>query len=155
RGVAQGRHRDDRAASQQQKQATLARSATAKPLYATLARGALLCLDSMAAPHPRPLGILRPKLSASYSSLASLSSSGDFEIGSNHYKFIHVACEHNCDPNRYVISDVHDGTPCSNETPRIHHAVRRRGGVAARGASAASWQGATNWRADGHYGGRS
>src|SRR5262245_36401128 len=54
--------RDDRAASQQQKQAALARSATAKPLYATLARGALLCLDSMAAPHPRPLGILRPKL---------------------------------------------------------------------------------------------
>src|SRR5262249_30697368 len=30
RGVAQGRHRDDRAASQQQKQAALARSATAK-----------------------------------------------------------------------------------------------------------------------------
>ena len=45
-----------------QKQAAHARSATAKPLYATLARGALLCLDSMAAPHPRPLGILRPKL---------------------------------------------------------------------------------------------
>src|SRR5215471_11216967 len=62
RGVAQGRHRDDRAASQQQKQAAHARSATAKPLYATLARGALLCLDSMAAPHPRPLGILRPEL---------------------------------------------------------------------------------------------
>src|SRR5215467_9555988 len=62
RGVAQGRHRDDRAASQQQKQAAHARSATAKPLYATLARGALLCLDSMAAPHPRPLGILRPQL---------------------------------------------------------------------------------------------
>src|SRR5262249_19518651 len=37
-------------------------SATAEPLYATLARGALLCLDSMAAPHPRPLGILRPEL---------------------------------------------------------------------------------------------
>src|SRR5262249_12886771 len=35
---------------------------TAKPLYATLARGALLCLDSMAAPHPRPLGILCPEL---------------------------------------------------------------------------------------------
>ena len=33
-----------------------------RPLYATLARGALLCLDSMAAPHPRPLGILRPEL---------------------------------------------------------------------------------------------
>src|SRR5262249_33848778 len=49
-------------ASQQQKQAAHARSATAKPLYATLARGALLCLDSMAAPHPRPLGILRPEL---------------------------------------------------------------------------------------------
>src|SRR5262249_54337226 len=49
-------------ASQQQKQAAHARSATAKPLYATLARGALLCLDSMAAPHPRPLGILRPQL---------------------------------------------------------------------------------------------
>src|SRR5262249_20171120 len=62
RGVAKGRHRDDRAASQQQKQAAHARSATAKPLYATLARGALLCLDSMAAPHPRPLGILRPEL---------------------------------------------------------------------------------------------
>src|SRR5215831_12433832 len=62
RGVAQGRHRDDRAASQQQKQAAHARSATAKPLYATLARGALLCLDSMAAPHPCPLGILRPEL---------------------------------------------------------------------------------------------
>src|SRR5262249_32044510 len=62
RGVAQGRHRDDRAASQQQKQAAHARSATAKPLYATLASGALLCLDSMAAPHPRPLGILRPEL---------------------------------------------------------------------------------------------
>src|SRR5262249_21449033 len=43
-------------------QAAHARSATAKPLYATLARGALLCLDSMAAPHPRPLGILRPEL---------------------------------------------------------------------------------------------
>src|SRR5215468_1182696 len=54
--------RDDRAASQQQKQAAHARSATAKPLYATLACGALLCLDSMAAPHPRPLGILRPEL---------------------------------------------------------------------------------------------
>src|SRR5262249_15512890 len=52
----------DRAASQQQKQAAHARSATAEPLYATLARGALLCLDSMAAPHPRPLGILRPEL---------------------------------------------------------------------------------------------
>ena len=50
------------AASQQQKQAAHARSATAKPLYATLARRALLCLDSMAAPHPRPLGILRPEL---------------------------------------------------------------------------------------------
>src|SRR6266404_1780483 len=60
--LAQGRHRDDRAASQQQKQATHARSPTAKPLYATLARGALLCLDPMAAPHPRPLGILRPEL---------------------------------------------------------------------------------------------
>jgi len=44
------------------KQAAHARSATAKPLYATLARVALLCLDSMAAPHPRPLGILRPEL---------------------------------------------------------------------------------------------
>src|SRR5262249_57239886 len=54
--------RDDRATSQQQKQAAHARSATAEPLYATLARGALLCLDSMAAPHPRPLGILRPAL---------------------------------------------------------------------------------------------
>src|SRR5262252_9377589 len=52
----------DRAASQQQKQAAHARSATAEPLYATLARGALLCLDSMAAPDPRPLGILRPEL---------------------------------------------------------------------------------------------
>src|SRR5215831_14596973 len=62
RAVAQGRHRDDRAASQQQKQAAHARSATAKPLYATLARGALLCLDSMAAPHPCPLEILRPEL---------------------------------------------------------------------------------------------
>src|SRR5207248_7614620 len=28
----------------------------------TVARGALLCLDSMAAPHPGPLGILRPEL---------------------------------------------------------------------------------------------
>src|SRR5215472_13543693 len=44
------------------KQAAHARSATAKPLYATLARRALLCLDSMAAPRPRPLGILRPEL---------------------------------------------------------------------------------------------
>jgi len=30
--------------------------------YMRRPRGALLCLDSMAAPHPRPLGILRPEL---------------------------------------------------------------------------------------------
>jgi hypothetical protein len=49
------RHRDDRAASFQPKQAAHARSTTAKPLHATLARRALLRLDPMAAPHTRPL----------------------------------------------------------------------------------------------------
>ena len=39
-----------------------ARSATAKPLHATLARRALLRLDPMAAPHPGPVGIPHPKL---------------------------------------------------------------------------------------------
>jgi hypothetical protein len=40
-----GWHRDDRAASQQPKQAAHARSAKAKPLHAPLARRALLRLD--------------------------------------------------------------------------------------------------------------
>jgi hypothetical protein len=60
-GVAKGWHRDDRAASQQPKQAAHARSAKAKPLHAPLARRALLRLDSMAAPHPCSLGIPRPQ----------------------------------------------------------------------------------------------
>src|SRR5215468_9623995 len=81
RGVAQGRHRDDRAASQQQKQAAHARSATAKPLYATLASASLLGFNGSAA--SSSVGNTTPTTSsASYSSLASLSSSGDFEIGS-------------------------------------------------------------------------
>src|SRR5437667_12896599 len=53
--------RDDRAASEQPKQAAHARSAKAKPLHAPLARRALLRLDSMAAPHPCSLGIPRPQ----------------------------------------------------------------------------------------------
>jgi transposase len=48
--------------SLQPQQAAHARSAPAKPLHATLARRALLRLDPMAAPHPRPLGVSRPEL---------------------------------------------------------------------------------------------
>jgi hypothetical protein len=39
-----------------------ARSATAKPLHAALARRALLRLDTMATSHPRPLAVPRPEL---------------------------------------------------------------------------------------------
>src|SRR5439155_9289348 len=76
--------RDDRAASQQQKQAAHARSATAKPLYATPSWSAsLLGFNGSAA--SSSVGNTTPRTSsASYSSLASLSSSGDFEIGSSH-----------------------------------------------------------------------
>src|SRR5436309_1428903 len=49
------------AASGQPKQAAHARSAKVKPLHATLARRALLRLDSMAAPDPRSLGVPRPE----------------------------------------------------------------------------------------------
>src|SRR5262245_61773591 len=52
---------DDRAASGQSKQAAYARSAKVKPLHATLARRALLRLDSMAAPDPHSLGVPRPQ----------------------------------------------------------------------------------------------
>ena len=51
----EGWHRDDRAASGQPKQAAYARSAKVNPLHATLARRALLRLDSMAAPDPHSL----------------------------------------------------------------------------------------------------
>src|ERR1700731_988335 len=44
-------------APHQPQQAAHARSAAAKPLHATLARRALLRLDTMATSHPRPLGI--------------------------------------------------------------------------------------------------
>ncbi len=57
----EGRHRDDRAASGQPKQAAHARSAKAKPLHATLARRAFLRLDSMAASDPHSLGVPRPQ----------------------------------------------------------------------------------------------
>src|SRR5262249_37798139 len=60
-GAAKGRHRDDRAASGQSKQAAHARSAKVKPLHATLARRALLRLDSMAAPDPHSTGVPRPQ----------------------------------------------------------------------------------------------
>src|SRR5262249_30488453 len=60
-GAAKARHRDDRAASEQPKQAAHARSAKVKPLHATLARRALLRLDSMAAPDPHSLGVPRPQ----------------------------------------------------------------------------------------------
>jgi len=55
------RHRDDRAASGQLKQAAHARSAKVKPLHAPLARRALLRLASMAAPDPHSLGVQRPQ----------------------------------------------------------------------------------------------
>jgi hypothetical protein len=61
-GAAKARHRDDRAASEQPKQVAHARSAKVKPLHATLARRALLRLDSMAAPDPHSLGVPRPQL---------------------------------------------------------------------------------------------
>jgi hypothetical protein len=60
-GAAKGRHRDDRAASGQPKQAAHARSAKVKPLHAKLARRTLLRLDSMAAPGPHSLGAPRPQ----------------------------------------------------------------------------------------------
>ena len=44
----------------QEKSAKL--SAAAKPLHATLARRALLRLDTMATSHPRPLGVPRSEL---------------------------------------------------------------------------------------------
>jgi hypothetical protein len=50
-------HRDDRASPFQPQQTAYARSSTARPLYATLARRALLRLDPMATPHPGPLGV--------------------------------------------------------------------------------------------------
>ena len=46
-------------ASKQPEQAVHARSAKVKPLHATLARRALLRLDSMAAPDPHSLGVPR------------------------------------------------------------------------------------------------
>src|SRR5262249_27750195 len=52
---------NDRAASGQSKQAAHARSAKVKPLHATLARRALLRLDSMAAPDPHSMGVPRPQ----------------------------------------------------------------------------------------------
>src|SRR6266404_3412210 len=61
-GATKGRHRDDRAASVQPKQAAHARSAKVKPLHATLARRALLRLASMAAPDPHSLGVPHPEL---------------------------------------------------------------------------------------------
>src|SRR5262249_998219 len=66
-GAAKGRHRDDRAASGQSKQAAHARSAKVKPLHATLARRALLRLDSMAAPDPHSMGVPRPHFRAKLS----------------------------------------------------------------------------------------
>ena len=54
--------RDDRATPHQSHQAADARSTTVEPLYATLARRAFLRLDTMAAPHTRPLEILHPEL---------------------------------------------------------------------------------------------
>jgi hypothetical protein len=60
--LATRRHRDDRAAPRQSQQAAYARSKTAKPLHASLAGRTLLCVDPMAAPHPRPLGVLHPEL---------------------------------------------------------------------------------------------
>src|SRR5262245_6608353 len=45
----------------QSKQAAHARSAKVKPLHATLARRALLRLDSMAAPDPHSMGVPRPQ----------------------------------------------------------------------------------------------
>jgi hypothetical protein len=59
-----------------------ARSATAEPLHATLARRAFLRLDPVAAPYPRSLGVPRSELPG----LASLSSSGDFETISSYRK---------------------------------------------------------------------
>jgi transposase len=59
--ASKGWHRDDRAASGQPKQAAHARSAKAKPVHATLARRALLRLDSMAASDPHSLGVPRPQ----------------------------------------------------------------------------------------------
>ena len=46
----------------QSQQAAHARSATAKPLQAALARRALLRLDTMATSHTRPLGVPRSEL---------------------------------------------------------------------------------------------
>jgi hypothetical protein len=53
---------NDRTTPFQPPQAGHARSSTAKPLHATLARRALLRLDTMAAPHPGPLGVPCPEL---------------------------------------------------------------------------------------------
>ena len=55
-------HRDDRAAPFQPQQAAHSRSTAAKPLHAALARRALLRVDTMAAPYPRPVGVSRPEL---------------------------------------------------------------------------------------------
>src|SRR5262249_57558697 len=60
-GEGKGGHGDDRAAWGQRKQAGHARSPKVKPVHATLARRALLRLDSMAAPDPHSLGVPRPQ----------------------------------------------------------------------------------------------
>ena len=57
-----GRHRNDRAAPVQPNQAAQSGSAAPEPLYATVARRAFLRLDTVAASHPRPLGVPRPEL---------------------------------------------------------------------------------------------
>src|SRR6266496_694295 len=52
----------DRASPVQPNQAAHSRSAAPEPLYATVARRAFLRLDTVAASHPRPLGVPRPEL---------------------------------------------------------------------------------------------
>src|SRR6266700_1698482 len=81
-GAAKGRHRDDRAASGQPKQAAHAKSANVNPLHTTLARRAFLRLDSMAAPDSYSLEVSRHTFSALANLPASSSSSTDFETGS-------------------------------------------------------------------------
>ena len=77
--------RDDRAASFQSQQAAHARSATAKPLHAALARRALLRLDTIAIlASSSPGSTTLRTCSALFSSPVSLSSSDDFEIGCSH-----------------------------------------------------------------------
>src|SRR6266536_962193 len=78
-----GRHRNDRAAPVQPNQAAHSGSAAPEPLYATVARRAFLRLDTVAASHPRPLGVPRPELPRLCPARLPLFSSGDFEIGSS------------------------------------------------------------------------